>query len=56
MFLSDRVIVMTPRPGRIDSVVEAVREHAAFAGYARAIRDRFMAQGVLRDIEEAPTS
>ena len=65
VFLSDRVIVMTPRPGRIDSVVEvelprprrlAVREHPAFAGYARAIRDRFMAQGVLRDIEEAPTS
>jgi NitT/TauT family transport system ATP-binding protein len=63
VFLSDRVIVMTPRPGRIDSVVEvelprprrlAVREHPAFAGYARGIRDRFMAQGVLRDIEEAP--
>ena len=65
VFLSDRVIVMTPRPGRIDSVVEvelprprrlAVREHPAFAGYARGIRDRFMAQGVLRDIEEAAAS
>jgi NitT/TauT family transport system ATP-binding protein len=63
VFLSDRVIVMTPRPGRIDGIVEvelprprrlAVREHPAFSDYARGIRDRFMAQGVLRDIAEAP--
>jgi NitT/TauT family transport system ATP-binding protein len=63
VFLSDRVVVMTPRPGRIDGVVEidlprprrlAVREEPAFAKYARGIRDRFMAQGVLRDIAEVP--
>jgi NitT/TauT family transport system ATP-binding protein len=60
VFLSDRVIVMTPRPGRIDTVIEvdlerprrlAVREAPAFAAHAREIRDRFMARGVLRDID-----
>ena len=60
VFLSDRIFVMTPRPGRIDMVLEvdlprprrlAVREHPRFAALARAIRDRFTAHGVLRDIE-----
>jgi NitT/TauT family transport system ATP-binding protein len=60
VFLSDRVIVMTPRPGRIDDIVEVVlprprrlahRESPAFAAYARQIRDRFMARGVLHDID-----
>ena len=60
VFLSGRVIVMTPRPGRIDGIFDvelprprrlAVREDPAFAGYTRQIRDRFMAHGVLRDIE-----
>ena len=61
VFLSDRVIVMTPRPGRIDTTIDvdlprprrlALRESPAFAAYAREIRDRFLARGVLRDIEE----
>ena len=61
VFLSDRIIVMTPRPGRIDGVLDvelprprrlAVREGPAFAAYTRQIRDRFMARGVLRDIED----
>jgi len=61
VFLSDRIIVMTPRPGRIDTVLEvdlprprrlAVREDARFAGLTRAIRDRFMAHGVLRDLDQ----
>jgi NitT/TauT family transport system ATP-binding protein len=59
VFLSDRVIVMTPRPGRIDAIVDVdlprprrlgLRETPEFAAYARMIRDRFMAHGVLRDI------
>jgi NitT/TauT family transport system ATP-binding protein len=63
VFLSDRVLVMTPRPGRIDTVMEidlprprrlGLRETPAFADYARLIRDRFMAHGVLRDIGPEP--
>jgi NitT/TauT family transport system ATP-binding protein len=61
VFLSDRVIVMTPRPGRIDTIVDVdlprprrlgLRETPAFARYATSIRDRFMAHGVLRDIRD----
>ena len=61
VFLSDRILVMTPRPGRIDTTIDvdlprprrlAVRESPAFATYAREIRDRFLARGVLRDIAE----
>ncbi len=59
VFLSDRIIVMTPRPGRIDATLEvdlprprrlAVREDPRFARLARQIRDRFTAHGVLQDI------
>lgn len=59
VFLSDRVIVMTPRPGRLDTIVDidlkrprslAVREEPRFVEYTRMIRDRFMRSGVLRDI------
>jgi NitT/TauT family transport system ATP-binding protein len=58
VFLSDRVIVMTPRPGRIDRVIEidlprprklSMRETPAFAGYSREILDLFLARGVLRE-------
>jgi NitT/TauT family transport system ATP-binding protein len=61
VFLADRVLVMTPRPGRIDSIVEvdlprprrlAIREDPRFGAYTRRIHARFMAHGVLRDIEE----
>ncbi len=64
VFLSDRVIVMTPRPGRVDAVVEvalphprrlAVRESPEFAAYVRVIRERFLARGVLRDLEPSRT-
>jgi NitT/TauT family transport system ATP-binding protein len=54
---------MTPRPGRIDRVVDidlprprrlAVREDPRFGAYSRAIHDRFLAHGVLHDIDDEP--
>jgi NitT/TauT family transport system ATP-binding protein len=58
VFLSDRVIVMTPRPGRIDRIIDinlprprtlAMRETPEFAQYSRQILDLFLARGVLRE-------
>jgi len=58
VFLSDRVVVMTPRPGRVDSIIDielprprtlAVRDTPQFAAYSRQIRDLFLASGVLRE-------
>jgi NitT/TauT family transport system ATP-binding protein len=58
VFLSDQVIVMTPRPGRIDRMIDidlprprtlAMRETPEFTGYCREILDLFLARGVLRE-------
>jgi NitT/TauT family transport system ATP-binding protein len=58
VFLSDRVIVMTPRPGRIDRIIDidlprprtlAMRETPEFARYNREILDLLLARGVLRE-------
>jgi NitT/TauT family transport system ATP-binding protein len=58
VFLSDRVIVMTPRPGRIDRIIDielprprtlAMREAPEFASYTRQILDLFLARGVIRE-------
>jgi NitT/TauT family transport system ATP-binding protein len=58
VFLSDRIIVMTPRPGSIDCIIDialprprtlAMRESPEFADYSRQILDRFVARGVLRE-------
>ena len=57
VLLSDRVVVMSPRPGRIDGVLDIdlprprrleVQESPRFAGYLKAITDLFRARGVLR--------
>jgi len=56
--LSDRVIVMGPRPGTIERVIgielprprhRAVQESSHFLDYVKEITDIFMARGVLHD-------
>jgi NitT/TauT family transport system ATP-binding protein len=58
VFLSDRVVVMTPRPGRIDKIIEielprprtlVMRESTKFTNYSRQIMDLLLARGVLRE-------
>ena len=57
VLLSDRVVVMSPRPGRIDGILDIdlprprrleVQESPRFAEYLKAITDLFRARGVLR--------
>jgi NitT/TauT family transport system ATP-binding protein len=61
IFLSDRVVVMTPRPGRIEKVLEidlprprrlSVRESAEFAGHTHDVTQMFKKLGVLREGED----
>ena len=58
VFLSDRVAVMTPRPGRIEEVIDialprprtlAMRESAEFTAYTKRILDIFLRYGVLKE-------
>ncbi|MBI3077200.1 MAG: ATP-binding cassette domain-containing protein [Deltaproteobacteria bacterium] len=59
VFLSDRVVVMSPRPGKVEEIFTIdlprprhldIRETKEFAAYAKAIRDIFQAYGVLKDV------
>ena len=58
VFLSDRVMVMSPRPGRIEGVVDidlarprafAVRDTPEFVASARQIREIFEQTGIIHD-------
>ncbi|MCX7362316.1 MAG: ABC transporter ATP-binding protein [Alphaproteobacteria bacterium] len=58
VFLSDRVVVMSPRPGRIEEIVEidlprprriAMRETPRFLDYSRRIGRVFETIGILRE-------
>jgi NitT/TauT family transport system ATP-binding protein len=62
VFLSDRVVGMTPRPGRIDLVetIEIPRPRTwdllgseKFGHYVEKLRSMFRSQGVLRDSKDA---
>jgi NitT/TauT family transport system ATP-binding protein len=65
VFLSDRVVVMSPRPGRIEEVIEidlprprqlAIRETPDFGRYTREIQGIFARLGVLREQRAVPES
>ena len=61
VFLSDRVVVMSPHPGRIEAVIPielprprrlAVRETPAFLSYNHRVTEVFKTLGVLREEED----
>jgi NitT/TauT family transport system ATP-binding protein len=65
VFLSDRVVVMSARPGRVDSIVDVniprprlLRDRASpeFGRYVDHITELFRTQGVIRDTDQQPTA
>jgi len=61
VFLADRVVVMSPRPGRIERIIDidlprprrlALRETPEFAAYDSMVTEIFKTLGVLREVEE----
>ena len=62
VFLSDRIVVMSPRPGHIETIIPidlprprrlALRESSEFGHYNRMVTDVFKSLGVLREEEPA---
>jgi NitT/TauT family transport system ATP-binding protein len=58
LFLSDKVVVFTPRPGSIDEIIKidlprprrlAMRDSSTFIGLTRHIENLFLKRGVLRE-------
>jgi NitT/TauT family transport system ATP-binding protein len=58
LFLSDKVVVFTPRPGSIDEIINidlprprrlAMRDSSIFVGLTRHIENLFLKRGVLRE-------
>ena len=58
VFMSDKIVVLTPRPGRIDKLIEvdlprprtlATRESNRFTEYVHEIQELFLARGVLHE-------
>ena len=58
IFLSDRVVVMSPRPGQIERIIDidlprprrlAMREDSRFIEYTRELTDIFKSLGVFRE-------
>src|SRR5690606_9232215 len=58
IFLSDRVVVMSPRPGRIERIIDidlprprrlSIRESREFATYSDEVTQIFKSLGVLRE-------
>jgi NitT/TauT family transport system ATP-binding protein len=65
VLLADRVIVMSPRPGRIEQVYDialarprglAARSHPLFIEAAQKITDLFLSKGILRGDASRPSS
>jgi NitT/TauT family transport system ATP-binding protein len=57
VFLSDRIVVMSPRPGKIDAIIKVdlsrprgldTQEQPEFVRYVRDIKQRFALRGIIR--------